>query len=234
MQILSASIITSLCLAGAMAQSPLTKSQPPGWLEARWRTRIAQDLQRKGIVRSRSDPTLTDLRPAFYRLKSFLPEGKLIVGQPKADKAGSPITYVELQVETTLDETPRTRFIRPLNIIIEKSKDASEAQDRMAQHLQTQAVYEAGPTQGVEPGQLCYHISDGFGASEIFTRANVLVAIHCMVPTARRKIPFKPGDDPTSGIGERTNISALCPSLVSDLGVHIDQFLLEGLGRHRA
>lgn len=233
MKVLSASIITSLYLVGAMAQSPLpSKSRPPDWLEAKWRTRIAQDLQRKGIVRSPEDLTVTDLQPAFNRLKPFLPEGKLILRQPKGDKSGSPTTYIDLQVQTTLDETPQTRFVRPLDIIIEKWKDASEAQDRMALHLRTPSIYEAGPTQGVEPGQLCYHASDGLGASEIYIRANVLVAIHCMEPTAIRKTPPRRGEDPRYVIGERTNISALCPSVVSDLGVHVDQFLLEGLGRH--
>ncbi len=182
-------------------------------------------------MRSADDPIIPTLETVFEGIEPLLPAGKLIMDVPKSSPAGSTI---RLQVQTTLEETEKTRFVRVLQVIVEKWPNAPTVQDRLAEHLRTPAIYEAGPVQGNEPGDLCYHVSDIFGASEIYIRNNVIVALHCMGPTADRKVARGSKvrvEELARERGEHTNENALCPSTVESLGLQIDQ-LIRGALKH--
>ena len=201
------------------------------WLINRWRGQIAQDLKRKQIVRSADDPIVPTLETVFEGIKPLLPAGKLIVYAPNSGPAGS---YIELHVQTTLEETEKTRFVRLLEVTAEKWPNAPTVQDRLAEHLRTPAVYEAGPVQGNEPGDLCYHLNSMFGASEIYIRNNVIVALHCRGPVADRKAARGSKvrvEELARERGEHTNENAQCPSTVESLGLQIDQ-LIRGALKH--
>jgi len=192
------------------------------WLINRWRGRIAQDLKRKHIVRSSDDPIVPTLETVFEGIKPLLPAGKISVDVPKS---GAPRTLIRLYVYTILEETEKTRFKRDLEVTVEKWPNAPTVQDRLAEHLRTPAIYESGPVQGKEPGDLCYHVNNMFGASEIYIRNNVIVALHCMGPTADRKLVGEPA--------ERRDVDARCPSTVEVLGLQIDQLIRGALGPSR-
>src|SRR5581483_962133 len=113
-----------------------------------------------------------------------------IVHSPRESSPGDLASRVHFQIETTVDETPQTRFVRILEIRLLLDSDGLTAQHRFALSLSTPAIFEAGPVKGIEPGQLCYHVSDGFGASEIFLRNNVVVSIHCGGPYSLLKRPM--------------------------------------------
>jgi len=201
------------------------------WLINRWRGQIAQDLKRKQVVRAADDPIVPSLETVFEGIKPLLPAGKLSVDVPKNAAAGSTI---RLQVQTTLEETEKTRFVRLLQVIVEKWTDAPTVQDRLAEFLRTPAIYESGPVQGNEPGELCYHVNNTFGASEIYIRNNVIVALHCSGPTSIRKITRGSKvsvEELARERGEDTNENALCPSTVEGLGLQIDQ-LIRGALKH--
>lgn len=223
-------IFVFLCAACAWPQTlqkTPERETAPDWLESRWRARIAQDLARKGIVRSPQDPAVTDLEPILNGIKAALPQGKLVL----ASSTGSgPRRFIDLQLQTTLDETAKTRFVRVLDVRVEKWRDGGSIQERLMRHLRTPAVYETGPVQGAEPGQLCYRMSDSTNASEIFIRANVLVAVHCIRST-QRKGPFDPRVDPYS-LSERSSVPTLCSMTTPDLALRIDRLITEQLAQH--
>jgi hypothetical protein len=223
-------IFMFLCAACAWPQTlqkTPERETAPDWLESRWRARIAQDLARKGIVRSPQDPTVADLGPIFTGIKAALPQGKLVL----ASTTGSgPHRFIELQLQTILDETEKTRFLRVLDVTVEQWQEAGTVQERLVKHLRTPAIYEASPVQGPEPGELSYHWKSAGYASEIFIRANVLAAVHCMGST-ERKTPFNPRLDPYVR-SERSSVPVECSNAVSNLAMHIDRLLEEQLSQH--
>jgi len=197
----------------------------PDWLVTRWRARIAQDAAQKHITRSPQDPVLKDLAGLFEEIRPALPDGRV---NKQADVASK--KALRLQVQTVLDETPNTRFVRALNLEVEKLEDSPAAQERLVIHLQTPAVYEGGPVQGPEPGQLCYHSADSGRASEIFIRENLVVALHCIGPVTLPK-PQPGNTDPRRRISERTSVQGFCSEIVAPLALQIDRIIQNRLER---
>lgn len=221
-----------LCAAGALAQSAANTSVPADpfmeHLKARWRAQIRQDLAAKGIVRSVGSPTLPDVKGVVDRLMPFLPEGKRPARGFEGDTRNR---YSRMHIETPLDETERTRFLRVWDIFISARRDSNAAEERAAELMCTPAIFKRGALQGAEPGQLCYSSTAGGGGSEIFIRENVVVRIHCRGPVTVPKIPRERGEDPRNALSERTGVPGLCPELASELGLRIDRLIQEELSK---
>jgi hypothetical protein len=205
-----------------------------------WRMRVAQDLQRAGVVRTMPGPTLDDLTPILPTVRALFHDVKIswLRPRPKASQAGGDgeweikgtLNNVQFQTRTTLDETARTRFDRDVDIWIERDSDLADAQDRFALSMATQALYERGGLlPGHDPGELCYHASHSSGAAEIFLRRNLVVRIHCTGPTGHRKLPLQKGEDLKHQIIERTGVRGFCPEVASEAAHRIDELLKQEL-----
>ena len=207
------------CTAYAWAQTTVARGETsagPDELELKWRARIAADLKARGVTLPSKGPKLLDLDPVWNTLRPFLPEGKSF---DRIARNGTAKSWKSVHVETLLDQTDKSQFLRVVDVLTERANDPAAAQELLARYLSTPVSYSAGPIQGSEPGQLCYHLSGGdlSFASEVYIRNNVVVALSCDGPIAHPK-----NRDMRHYKAEQTAVPGQCEQLVSDLALRID------------
>ncbi len=216
-------------VASLWSQSGQPSPQDPDKLIVRWRMQIMQDLQRRGLLSSRSRPTISKIDEVIDKLKPLLPEGTLRIDKVVDDAHKC---MWRIHAESMVDETRDYKFIRVWQIQVEKWDDITAAAERMAEMLSTPAVYRHGPLmEGDSPGQLCYHYPDPAMPSEVFVRENVVVALHCSGPLDLRKTPYRSREDRRFVIPDRTSVPGRCTELTSELGLRIDRLIRDALDK---